>query len=257
MKTNRTSLSVVRFAMVLIAPVLCVSAQPLAKFGGNLSGVWVNSTLANAANHLQSQWVTDALPFTAKGLAMFDANKPGKGPRGSRAPIENDPLTKSNPAGLYRTLICSRPFEIIQLPERVIQVFELGKNWRAIYTDGRPVPKDVDAGPYWYGYSVGKWEGDALVVTTIVLDERAWLDEWGTPFSGDARVEERWQRTGTNKLQLKVTVNDPVLYSRPWTSSPVTYTLQRGVDLEEIIYAPVDGHAFGERVRTPAHTLIK
>ena len=100
---------------------------------------------------------------------------------------------------------------------------------------------------------MGKWEGDTLVVTTISLDERAWFDEWGTPIGPDATIEERWQRTAPNKLEMKITVHDAVTYSKPWTSSPVVYTLQgKGVEPQEIIMSPMDENLFNETIRNPA-----
>lgn len=256
MKTSYLHPIAVGFAFLLFiaAPVVRAQHAAKAKDSASFAGLWL--TRGGFQSYPQSQWSAEMLPFTPKGLALFQANKPGKGPRGVRAPIENDPLTKSNPAGLYRTLVYFRGFEFIQAPGKLIQVFELGKNWRAIYTDGRPVPDEVAGGPYWYGYSVGRWEGDTLVVTTVDLDERAWLDEWGTPFSGDARVEERWQRLAPDKLQLKITVYDPAIYTRSWTSRPVTYTLQHD-ELGEIIYAPIDEANFNERVRTPVDSPKK
>ena len=225
-------------------------AQQTAKSSVNLSGVWLAG--GGRGSRPQSEWSTEPLPFTPKGLATFQANKPGKGPRQAPPAFGNDPIGGANPPGLYRALIYSRPFEFVQLPDKLIQMFEWGRVWRAIYTDGRPVPDDVPAGPYWYGYSVGKWEGDTLVVTTLALDERAWFDEWGVPFSGEARVEERWQRIAPDKIQLKITVHDPVTYSKPWTSSPVMYTLQHGVEPEEIIFSPMDENVFNDRIRNPA-----
>jgi hypothetical protein len=126
-----------------------------------------------------------------------------------------------------------------------------------IWTDGRPVPEEVPAGPYWYGYSVGKWEGDTLVVQTIALDERAWMDEWGTPFSADARIEERWKRTAANRVELVITVNDPTFYAKPWTSDPKTYNLQANQEVQEMIFAPIDEKPFNDRVRDPAAGVTK
>ena len=252
MKTNYFRSGGVGFALAVLAAVPQVRAQQTAKPAVNLSGVWL--TPGRYTSRPQSEWSTEALPFTPKGLKIFQANKPGKGPRQAPPAFGNDPIGGANPPGLYRTLIYFRPFEFVQLPDKVIQLFELGRIWRAIYTDGRPVPDDVPAGPYWYGYSVGKWEGDTLVVTTLALDERAWFDEWGVPFSEEARIEERWQRTAPDKLQLKITVHDPVMYSKPWTSSPIVYDLQHGVEPQEIIFSPMDENVFNERIRNPAGT---
>ena len=221
----------------------------------NLSGVWL---VDNAAGGGQlgkvTQWARQDPPFTPDGLARFNANKPGKGPRQAPPAFGNDPLGDANPPGLMRTLVYFRPIDIIQLPDRIVQLFEYAHFWRTIWTDGRALPED--AGPYWYGYSVGKWEGDTLVVQTIGLDHRAWLDEWGTPFSEEAKITERWRRVDASTLQMTVTVDDRRTFTKPWTSDVRTLRLQpKGSpngELLEVIFAPMDEKEFNERVRNPA-----
>lgn len=201
----------------------------------------------------QSQWSDTTLPFTAAGQAAFDGRKPGKGPRLVKPVFGNDPLGEANPPGLYRALIYSRPIELINSPGKIVQLFSYGRIFRIIYVDGRAVPKDVPDGPFWYGYSVGHWEGDTLVVTTLGLDGRAWMDEWGTPLSDDGRVEEHWRRISHDQLQLTITVTDPAYYTKPWTSAAVIYTLRpKSVEPNEIIFAPMDEKAFNSVIRDPA-----
>ena len=140
----------------------------------------------------------------------------GKGRARFHRRSETITLGDSNPPGLYRTLIYNRPFEIVQTPGKVVQLFEWAKIWRVIWTDGRPVPDDLPAGPYWYGYSVGVWRGIRWWSRRSDWYDRAWLDEWGTPFSGDARIEERWKRTGPDRIELTITLHDPATYAKPW-----------------------------------------
>lgn len=204
-----------------------------------------------AGNKMATQWGGELPSYTAEGLAKFNANKPGKGPRQIPPANGNDPMGEANPPGLYRTLIYNRPFEFVQSQDKVVQLFEWAKVWRNIWTDGRPVPADVAAGPYWYGYSVGKWDGDTLVVETLGLDDRAWMDEWGTPFSSDARITERWKKTGADRLELTITVTDPAMFTKPWTSGPVVYNRLRG-EVLEMIFAPMDEKVFNQRIRDPA-----
>jgi hypothetical protein len=208
----------------------------------SLAGIWkLEEGAGGRARRPQSQWSTAELPFTEKGLELFNSLKPSKGPRGIDQSLSNDPVIHANPPGLYRALIYARVFEIMQQSNQLMQAFEWSKSWRAIYTDGRPVPNDIAAGPYWYGYSVGKWQGDTLVVDTLSLDDRAWLDEWGTPIGLDTRIQERWTRIAPDKMQMTFTVTDPEIYSRPWTSTPVIYALQKkGVEPQEIMIAPMD-----------------
>jgi hypothetical protein len=243
------------------------AAQQAAKSARDLSGVWGRVTEGDHYNKVQSSvtfpqsaWSTEMLPFTAKGRAAFDANKPAGGPRQVRSELSNDPRDKANPGGLYRTLYWStgaRPFEFVQLSGKLIQLYSYGLNWHIIYTDGRPVPDDVAAGPFWYGHSVGKWEGNTLVVNTLALDERAWLDPWGTPISAEARVEERWQRIAQDKLQLQITVRDPAYYTRPWTSAPMIYALQKREEPQEMIFAPVDMDHFTRTLLVPASSSTR
>ena len=232
---------------MLWAPV--ASAQT-----SDFSGVWLVAPGGGGPGGKVTQWMRQDPPFTPDGLARFNANKPGKGPRQAPPAFGNDPLGDANPPGLLRTLVYPRPVQIIQLPDRVVQLFEYGHFWRTIWTDGRAVPEDQ--GPYWYGYSVGTWAGDTLMVQTVGLDARAWLDEWGTPFSDEAKITERWRKVDANTVQMTITVDDPRTYAKPWTSDPRTLRLQpKGSpngEILEVIFAPVDEKEFNERVRNPA-----
>jgi hypothetical protein len=237
-------------ALILLAVCLPAFAQK-----PDFSGSWTKGGGggggANAAKNA-TQWGGEVPSYTPEGLARFNSNKPGKGPRQIPPANGNDPMGDANPPGLYRTLIYNRPFEFVQTDAKVVQLFEWAKVWRNIWTDGRPVPADVAAGPYWYGYSVGKWEGETLVVETLALDDRAWMDEWGTSFSSDARITERWKKTGADRLELTITVNDPTTFTKPWTSAPVTFNRLRGEEVLEMIFAPMDEKIFNQRIRDPA-----
>lgn len=252
--TYRLIAPIAAIALAVVASWSGAVAQSADQKAGDLSGVWTRG--GGEGGGPMSQWSSKDLPFTSKGLARFNANKPGKGPRQGPPAFGNDPIGDANPPGLFRTLAYNRPFEMFRLPDRVLQTFEWGKTWRVIWTDGRPIPEDVVAGPYWYGYSVGKWEGDTLVAQTVALDGRAWLDEWGTPFTDDARIEERWRRADAGTLELRITVHDPELYAQPFVSDRKTYRLlpkgSPNAELLEQIFAPIDEKEFNERVRDPA-----
>ena len=244
----RTSLAV----LTILLSGLVSAESAIAQQRPDFSGVWQRVGRGTPAQ-TQSEWYDGDLPFTKEGLALFMNNKPGKGPRKVAPATGNDPIGGANPYGLYRSLIYrQRPMEFVQTPKELVQLFEVSRIFRHIYTDGRPVPDDVPAGPFWYGYSVGRWEGDTLVVGTVSADERAWLDEWGTPFSAEAKFEERWKKTAPDKLELRITVTDPVMYKEPWTSIPVIYELQPEGEVQEMIFAPMDEQFFNENIRDPA-----
>ncbi len=253
-------------ACALLASTIAfqIAAQTPAK--PDLSGIWVvpgqgrnedgsQSNNQGRGTNQQSSWTMEQLPFTPAGRAAFDANKPLAGPRQVKSELSNDPRDKANPVGLYRMIQTSgngRSFEIDQHPDKIMQFFSYGRIWRVIYTDGRPA-KENDVGPFWYGYSVGKWEGDTLVVTTFDLDDRAWLDGWGTPLSPDARVTERWKRVAPDKIEFNFTVNDPKYYTKPWSSRTVTFAMQKkGVEPVEMITAPADIEEYTDTLLLPA-----
>jgi hypothetical protein len=254
------SLSLRLSTLLIVLPMLACSQQSAQESAQDsaqepsLSGVWLRTS--NFSRNPMSEWSAAALPFSAEGQAVFDSNKPGKGPRQIMPALGNDPIGQANPPGLYRTLIYPRPMEMVQLPDKVIQLFEWGKHWRTIWTDGRDAPDALVAGPFWYGYSVGEWQGDTLVIRTAGLDGRAWLDEWGTPFTDTTQIEEHWRRKDVKTLELTITVTDPALYAKPWTSDVEVYTLQApdslNGELLEQLYAPIDEIEFNRDIRDRA-----
>src|SRR4030095_4432897 len=163
----------------------------------DLSGIWSFSGLRTLSNQTP--------PMTAAGQARFDSNKPSYGTRAMPAALGNDPAGRCDPLGLVRLMFFPRPMEIIQVPGRVLQFFEWNHMWRTIWTDGRKLPEDPY--PRWFGYSVGKWEGDTFIVQSNGFDDRTWLDQFGNPYSDEMRLEERWRRVG-ERLELTLTVTD-------------------------------------------------
>jgi hypothetical protein len=117
-----------------------------------------------------------------------------------------------------------QPREVIQLPQKIVIVYESNYGLRTIYTDGRTLPKQGEPQPYWHGYSVGRWEGDTLVVTSnnfrgalTGLPGDGWLDGKGDPFTDALTLTERFRRVNFGTLQIDVTIDDPKAYTRPFT----------------------------------------
>lgn len=109
-----------------------------------------------------------------------------------------------------------QPRKIIQTPGLVLIVYEANGGLRQIFTDGRTLP-DNDAEPWWYGYSIGTWDGDMLVVETTGFKEIGWLDEEGTPVTSAGKLIERFRRLNYGTLEIEVTVDDPKTFTKPWT----------------------------------------
>ena len=105
--------------------------------------------------------------------------------------------------------------KLIQSPGLLVVLFESYHSFRQIFTDGRPLPRERE--PAWFGYSVGKWEGDTLVVDTVGLNEKTWLDDSGHPHSEALHVIERFRRPDFGHLDLQMTIDDPKAYTKPWT----------------------------------------
>jgi hypothetical protein len=116
-----------------------------------------------------------------------------------------------------------QPRRIYQLPNVILIEYESNYGLRHIYTDGRKLPPQGEPQPFWYGYSVGRWEGDTLVVETNNLrgaedgPSDGWLDVNGSPYSRDAKFTERFRRLNYGQLQVDLTVDDPKAYTKPWT----------------------------------------
>jgi hypothetical protein len=134
----------------------------------------------------------------------------------------NDVNSKDNPdahclpMGFMQFHNHPQPRKIIYTPEVTLIIYEANSGLRQIFTDGRTLPGN-DAEPWWYGYSVGKWEGDTFVVETRGFIDGGWLDIIGNPLTDAAKVTERFRRVNFGDLEIEITVDDPKAYTKPWT----------------------------------------
>jgi hypothetical protein len=122
------------------------------------------------------------------------------------------PLTRCLPVGVPADDVIPGPFKIVQTPGVIVVRNEYEDSFRQIYTDGRKAPADPE--PLWLGYSVGKWEGNTLVVRTVGLNDKGWLDGMGHPRSEALQVEERFHRRDFGHLDVQVTIDDPKIYTK-------------------------------------------
>lgn len=138
-----------------------------------------------------------------------------------QTPTEN-PSTRCLPQGIPRADLAPVPFRIIQTPRELAILYEVDSAFRQVHMDGRKLP--VDPTPTWLGYSVGHWDGDTLVVESSGYTDRSWLDAAGHPHSESLKIEERFRRIDYGHMEIEITVNDPVMYTRP-VSVKARYTL--------------------------------
>jgi len=118
----------------------------------------------------------------------------------------------------------------VQTRDELIQLSELNNNFRVVHTDGRPHAKDPD--PTFNGDATAHWEGDTLVIDVIAIDERTWNNFVGWFHSDQEHVIERLTRPSENYLVYQVTIEDPKVLTKPWTSAPRQWSLSHE-DLEE------------------------
>ena len=133
-----------------------------------------------------------------------------------------DPEGYCLPPGGPRMMATPYPMEIIQLPEqkRIIMTFEGATHvWREIYMDGRPHLSGDALNPTYLGHSVGRWDGDTLVVDVVGFNEGTWLDYSGHPHTDMLHVIEKFTRRDKNTLHYEATIDDPGAYTRAWTSA--------------------------------------
>ena len=129
---------------------------------------------------------------------------------------KDNPDAHCLPLGLTQLHMHPQPRKIIQAPGVTVILYEAQGGVREIFTDGRLLPS-ADAQPWWYGYSIGHWEGDALVVETNGFRDDVWLDVNGSPLTNAGRMIERYRRPNYGTLEIDVAIDDPKVYTRPFT----------------------------------------
>jgi hypothetical protein len=176
--------------------------------------------------------------------------------------LTNDPVkggvtgTGCDPVGFPRQVLWNlRTSRIIQTPENVVILYLFNKKWRVIPTN-QTLPAQFDE-PRWWGYSAGRWEDDyTFVVQSAGIDERTWLDAAGRPHSDELRVEERYQRVDREHLMLTVTINDPKMYTKPWTAMRMSLRLQSpDFDIREMECVPSENLLYNQLFANPAANL--
>jgi len=166
--------------------------------------------------------------------------------------MKDNPDANCMPMGLTQFHMQPQPRKIVQTPKLIVILYESNYGLRYIYTDGRKLPPQGEPQPFWYGYSVGRWEGDTLVVETNNLrgaEESpydGWLDVRGTPFSGQAKFTERFRRPMFGKLEIDVTVEDAKAFTKPWT---VRINQRVLADEEPIEFVCNENQQFRRRVK--------
>jgi hypothetical protein len=133
---------------------------------------------------------------------------------------KDNPDAHCLPMGVMQMTSHPYPKKIIQTPSVVVLIYEgSGTTVREVFMDGRALPSKDDVEPWWNGYSVGRWEGDTLVVETTGFMDDEWLDVRGSPFTSSGKLIERFRRPNFGSLIIEVTIDDPKAYTKPFTAT--------------------------------------
>jgi hypothetical protein len=160
---------------------------------------------------------------------------------------KDNPDAHCLPLGLMQLHGHPQPRKIIQTPGLIVILYEAQGGVRQIFTDGRSLPPS-DAQPWWYGYSVGHWDGDTLVVETTGFRDDVWLDVDGSPLTNTGKMTERMRRLNFGSMQTDITIEDPKSYTKPFTVR-VMHRLMPDTDLIEFVCAEnekSDAHLVGK-----------
>jgi hypothetical protein len=165
---------------------------------------------------------------------------------------KDNPDANCLPMGLTQFHMHGQPRKIMQNSGVIAIMYEANYGLRYIYLDGRKLPTQGSVQPFWYGYSVGKWEGDTLVVETNNLRGAetspydGWLDVRGSPYSDQAKFIERFRRPTYGKLEIDITVDDSKAYTKPFT---VRVNQQISPDDEIIEFVCNENQQFRRRIK--------
>jgi hypothetical protein len=193
-----------------------VSVDPALEHGADFSGVWTRDNGAGARAH-NSSWSREIPDMTPWAREQFDVHLPTFGARAVAVADTNDPVYECYPPGTPRIYLHPFPMEILQMPGRILMIYEYDGIMRNIYTDGREHRDDI--GVTWMGDSIGYWDQDVLVVETRNMRDDTWIDREGVPHSEEMTVIERFQLRDENSLWIDIEITDPVALNTPWVTS--------------------------------------
>ena len=201
-------------SLCALLPVLGQVASK-ADLGG--PGVWSLPNIPDLTPHVVDPKQGGA-PFNAKGKQVWDERR--------RAQPATDPENRCLPSGVPRIMYMPYSMEILQLPNRVVIVYEGGTHiFRSIPIGTKAGLKHpADPNPTYLGDSYGWWEGDSLMVDVVGFNDRTWLDSFGHPHGEKLHVIEKYTRRDSLNLEYTATIDDPEYYTKPWTvTTSATY----------------------------------
>ena len=188
----------------------------------DLSGVWAHPYVPDMTEDRTDQKGAGPLPFNAAGAENFKNYDVSK----------FDYTGHCLPFGLIRSVnVGGYPIQFMQNKKYVAELFEQNTWFHVIYIDGREHPKNLE--PTWFGHSIGKWDGDTLVVDTIGFNGKTRLDTIGHPHSDQLHVIERFTLTDPDHMNYEITIDDPKYYTKPFKNTRLFTQMKPGQELIE------------------------
>jgi hypothetical protein len=184
-------------------PNLSAPAPKLADGKTDFSGIWLVDD-----NRLQFNAMLDGpqVPLQPAAAAIYKQRLEGLG--------KDRPSGHCMPHGIPDAMIVPSPFQIMHTPRVTLILFEEFVEFRQVFTDGRPLPKDPQ--PTWFGYSIGRWEGEDFVIESRGFNDKSWLDDDGHPHTDALHTLERFHRSDFGHMTMRITIDDPKAYTQTW-----------------------------------------
>ncbi len=214
--------------------VVMAHTQPVPKLSNgkpDLSGVWDHPRVGDMSKDVSGRCVGGTAGCSSIGFKELDSLLTPYG-KAENSRQKFDYGVHCLPWGYVRSWGTPYPLEFVQNANRLAILFEQNNMFHVVPTDGRGHPKDLDA--TWMGNSIGKWEGDTLVIDTIGFNGRTWLDTEPERLTSDAlHVTERIDRPDFQHLRYEVTIDDPKMYTKPWKNTRTFVLMKPGQEIME------------------------
>jgi hypothetical protein len=215
-------------------PNLSAPAPKTADGKPDLSGLWQPAAIL--VGDIAANLKPGSVPFQPWAEELYKKRR--------ATDSKDDPTAACIVGGVPRSDLVPYPFKILQVPGMLVILYEAVHSYRQIFLDGRDFPTDMN--PSWFGYSIGKWEGDTFVVHTKGFNDKGWLDNFGKPATDALHVTERFRRKDFGHMDIEITIDDPKAYTRPWD---VTLPLILRPDTELLEYICNENNKYFQLVK--------
>jgi hypothetical protein len=246
MKRHRFSIGIIAFGIAILGAVPALAQNP-AWDPKDFSGIWHADGQRDITTALLPGEEISFTPYGAERYRNVD--------------IAKSPGNTCLPSGIQRSIHGAFPFMITMSKDVIANIFEYQSTYRLIYIDGRSHPEDIYEYPLWFGHSLGKWEGNVLVVDSIGFDPRTWMDSEGLEHSEKLRLTEWFERTGPDTIKWTAQVDDPVFFTKPFKYSEIltrqdtrlmpSFCLENERDVAHMLPTPGGRHERKDRMKFP------